>query len=130
WITKEERRIEKFYLVRKYTIKPVNKVEIEEQKSMFLPITMHKREKCSDTPCGCQVRRYQTVWIQALSGKNKPNTDTQEPTNQHLYRSMTDQFSQAFFGKWLALKGLVDHLIEDTSLDADSTTDTGSIIHD
>jgi hypothetical protein len=32
WITKEERRIERFYLVRKYTIKPVNKVEIEEQK--------------------------------------------------------------------------------------------------
>jgi hypothetical protein len=62
-ITKEERRIERLYLVRKYTIKPVNKVEMQEQKSMFLCMTKYEMEKPGGIPCGYQVKMYPVEWI-------------------------------------------------------------------
>ena len=43
---------------------------------------------------------------------------------------MADKFAEAFFGEGFALKGFVDHLVEDARLEADGATDSGCVVHD
>ncbi len=73
--------------------------------------------------------RRDALEVSLLPRENKRHTHPQKPSHYHLHGSMSDQFPQALFSKRFALKGLVDHLIEDTRLDTDGATYACSVIH-
>src|SRR6266571_5366635 len=58
------------------------------------------------------------------------NPNAKQCSNKDLHRCMSDQLAQAFFSHRAPLEGFFYHLIENTSLNTDSTPHTSSIIQD
>src|SRR5260370_22969092 len=66
----------------------------------------------------------------ALHCHEQANSYTKQCSNKDLHRCMSDQLTQAFFSHRAPLEGFFYHLIENTSLNTDSTPYTSSIIQD
>src|SRR5216684_2661211 len=63
-------------------------------------------------------------------GDKEGNADAEETPHDYLDRGVPDEFAETFFAHRTALKYFVNHLVEDTSLDTDSTSHAGGVIHD
>src|SRR5258707_136759 len=66
----------------------------------------------------------------ALAGHDQTDADAQEPADKDLNGSMADKLAQAFFSERFPLKGIVDHLVEDASLNTHGAAHPGGIVHD
>src|SRR5947209_8443683 len=64
------------------------------------------------------------------SGHKQSHTDAEHASHDDLDGRMAYQFTESLLCHGTTLKCLIDHLIEDTGLDADGTSHTGCIVHD
>ena len=67
--------------------------------------------------------------MKELTGHNQPDANAEQATDDDLDGGMADEFAEAFFGEGFALKGFVDHLVEDARLEADGAADSGGVVH-
>jgi hypothetical protein len=73
-----------------------------------------------------------------MASLDEPLTPARQPTNhkandctdEYLEGGMANQFAQALLGEVLALKVFVNHVVEDTCLDADGAPYADCVVHD